>query len=191
VSKHEAEQHVLRNGASRTRRSDAGSLHALRQMRRGLPEREAGRHFRCGTRRNHHRDHRHHSKWRWSRSVTQMGAILHAQWRMHQGVRRRRQSALSARDGARFDRKGRARIAAAPAPGNRKISRPRPRRHRAVQPAARSKAAGAAGSEISFGGNAGRASGLRVLHRLQCIEDAAHCLAGDSTSWMRFTSLTR
>jgi hypothetical protein len=106
-----------------------------------------------------------------------MGAVLHAQWRMHQGVRRRRQSALSAGDGAPFHRKGRARITGASAPRNRKISRPRPRRDRAVEPAARSKAAGAAGSEISFRSNAGRAAGLRILHRLQCVEDAAHCAA--------------
>ena len=40
--------------------------------------------------------------------------------------------------------------------------------------AARWRGAGAARPEIGFGGDASRDAGLRVLHRLQCAEDAAY-----------------
>jgi len=103
-----------------------------------------------------------------------MGGVLHAQRRVHQSVRRRRQSALPAGDGARRRRQIRKRIAAAPPPGRGEIPRSRPGRVRALTPAARRRGAGTARPEIGVGDGGCRDAGFRVLHRLQRAQDTAY-----------------
>ena len=54
------------------------------------------------------------------------------------------------------------------------VPRRQPRCDHAVAVAARRRGAGAARPEIGVGRDTGRGAGLRVLHRLQCAEDAAY-----------------
>ncbi len=101
-------------------------------------------------------------------------AVLHGQRRLHRGVRLRRQSALPAGDGAPGPGQGpegtrrAAPRRAAGLPGRR------PGRGHALAPAARPGAAGAARTGAGVGAHARGAAGLRVLHRLQRAQDAAH-----------------
>ena len=143
-------------------------------MRRGLPEREAGRHRGCEARGHHQRRARAGAHRRRTRGVAPMGGVLHAERGMHQGVRLRRQSALPFGHGAPRHGEGRQGAAGTAPAGRGKISRHGPRCERALAPAARWRGAGAARPEIGVGGKARRGAGLRVLYRLQCAEDAAY-----------------
>ena len=103
-----------------------------------------------------------------------MGGVLHAERRVHQGVRLWRQSALPAGHGERRDRQEPQRTARTAAPGPDAIPQRQPRRDHAVAIATRRRGAGAARPEIRLGRAAGRSAGFRVLHRLQRAEDAAY-----------------
>ena len=107
-----------------------------------------------------------------------MGGRVHAQRRVHQGVRLRRQSALHAGHGARCDGKEPAQTARAAAPGPDTISRSQPRCDHTVALATRRRGAGAARPENGVSRNPRRGTGFRVLYRLQCAQDAAYRAAG-------------
>ncbi len=99
----------VRSRPESPRRRHGGCLHALRQMRRGLPGHGSRRPdgepaAKSGPR--HRRHHRHRAPRRGQRRGAQMGERVPLVRRMHQGLRLRRQSALPAlygahRDGAR------------------------------------------------------------------------------------------
>ena len=90
---------LFRRRFERSHRRDARCLHALRQVRRGLPGEDPGGRRRRARSRDHRRD-RHPARRRRHGGFAPLGVDLHAHRRMHQGVRGRRQPALPPRDGA-------------------------------------------------------------------------------------------
>jgi len=147
-------------------------------MRRGLPERSAGQHQGRGACRRDRRHHRLRARRRRPGNLPAMGDILHAERRLHRGVRRGRQSALSPGHGARRDQATRFR--AGPATPRRldEISRHQPGGDDAVAATARTCGAGTARPRGGLGTRVGRGAGLHLLHRLQRAEDATYRAAG-------------
>jgi hypothetical protein len=169
-----ARRETIRSSVGRTGRRDARRLHPMRQVCRGLPKRKPRRHRRREAGRHYRRHHRARADWPWSRSLAQMGTVLHVERGLHQGLRLWRQSALPSGDGAWRDAAEGFRPDRASPRRRGEIPRDQPGRRHAVAAAARPHHAGAAGSGRRIAGAVGRAAGLHLLYRLQRSQDPAH-----------------